>query len=161
MALSVADLEAQLEQARAEAEARAKRQAVEAKATAAAQRLAAVAAKATLEGLERELAEVLAAAPDDDRGHLLRLRGRARMWLHGGDPESVSRGLELLELTEFDQPAGRLHDLHVRLVRATAALTGEAGLDPGHELVVRADDAECAAWRALMARVKFLAGEAA
>jgi hypothetical protein len=159
MAISVAELEQQLAAARVEAEQAARDAAVRAKETAAEQRRAAAAGRARLEQLEAELASALAAAPADDRGHLLRLRGRARLWLHGGHPESVSSGLELLELSEFDQPAGRLHDLHVRLGHVTVALTGEAGLDEGHELVVRADDLECRAWSGLMARVRFLAGE--
>jgi phage terminase Nu1 subunit (DNA packaging protein) len=158
MSLSVADLEQQLEQARAEAEAEAERRAIEAKETAAAQRRALAAGQARLEELEAELASA-AGVYADDRGHLLRLRGRARLWLHGGNPESVSRGLELLELAQLDQPAGVLHDLHVRLMQASAALTGEAGLDENHDLVIRADDAECAAWAGLMQRIRFLAGE--
>jgi hypothetical protein len=155
----VAELEQQLDAARAEAEAETKRRAVEAKETAAAQRRAAAAGRATLEQLERDLAEALASASADDRGHLLRLRGRARLWLHGGDHGTPSHSLELLDLAERDPVAGRLHDLHLRLGRVTVFLVGEAGLAEGGELVARADDAECQAWAALMARVKFLAGE--
>jgi hypothetical protein len=155
---SVADLEADLAVARAEAQAEAERQAAEAKRVAAEQRRALAAGKPRLEELERALATALAATPDDDRGHLLRLRGPAREWLHGPSPE-VPASLALLGLVERDSVAGRLHELMLQLGRATAYLTSEAGLDEASELVARADDAEVAAWRALMGRVRFLAGE--
>jgi hypothetical protein len=157
-ARSVTELEAELEVARAEAEAKAKRQAAEAKATATRQRAVAAQGRARLAELEPELASVLAVAPDDNRVQLLKLRGPARQWLHGGSPQMASASLELADLCERDPVAGRLAQLHQALGLVLVSL-GEAGLGEADELLVRADTAECASWRGLMARVRLLAGE--
>jgi hypothetical protein len=158
MARSVADLEAELEAARHQLEEEARLREVAARGTAARQRAALIRITPELEALERELEDALDPV-FDDRGHLLFLRGSAREFLLGGrhDPEVPSRSLELELLCERDPFAGRLHTLHQQLVVVVVSLTGEAGLDYDHDLVVRADDAECKAWRGLMARIRYLA----
>jgi hypothetical protein len=89
---------------------------------------------------------------------LLLLRGPARQWLHARSPERASSSLELADLCERDPVAGHLHHLHQAFGLVLVEL-GQAGLGEGDELLARADDAECASWRGLMARVRFLAGE--
>jgi hypothetical protein len=155
---TVEDLERELAERRAEAEQAARDAAEAAKEAEAEQRRCEQVGRGRLAELEGQLSAAMA-APDDDLAHLLSLRGRARVWLHGGNPEAVSRSLELSELAERDLVAGRLHGVHRELVGLTVYLMGEAGLDADHEQVARSDALECASWRSPMVRVRFLAGE--
>jgi hypothetical protein len=176
MSLSVADLEAQLAAARVEAEQAAKDAAVRAKEFAARQRVVVGQARTKLDALEVELGEALAAAPDDGLSHrILVLRGRCRTFLYGGDwdmtvkvptadrwdPLPPSRPLELIDLCSEDPVAGRLLGLSQGFGQVLVRLTGEAGLLPSDELVVRCDAAECRAWAGVMTRLRGLAGEGA
>lgn len=162
---SVAELEAELAERRAEAErsrVEAERQARQAeRSRVEAER----AGKAQLAALSKDLADALA-SPDPERPPVS-LRGAARSFLYGAPTEEVLYGdpvdpsMQLEAIAARDPVLGLLSGLHRQAGGILIHLATDAGLGEEHDLFGRADDLECACWRALLARVRVLAGEVA
>jgi hypothetical protein len=164
VALSVEDLEQQLQAARAEAEAHAKRQAEQARE--AEQRRRRLARDGTglvaeLEQVTAQLPERMAALAEQAGTPPFLLRVAARRLQRGIlEPRTTAPTGEVVaepqeHVTARDQAADVAWRVNERIHRAQVEL-GELG---DHPLQERLDRVECASWRAFCHRLAELAGE--